>query len=216
MKRQATLKALKPSKPKKTKGVLTQERVLGLALQLFAKHGFDATSFQMIADRCGLSQAAVLHHFKNKDLLFERLIEMIALHNHELVSASFQIEDSAFERLRKHMTMNLKWAVSFPSEASMIVMLYYRATHNEKFSKIYSDVLVRARNRVREYLLAGIRESQFRRDLDLELAAGLIHDALLAGVLNLIATEVTPKTIAQVEQKWTLLLDSLLYVSAFA
>lgn len=44
-----------------------RERVLEAALVLFAEHGVNGTSLQMIADRLGVSKAAVYYQFHSKD-----------------------------------------------------------------------------------------------------------------------------------------------------
>ena len=44
-----------------------RERVLDAALSLFAEHGVNGTSLQMIADRLGVSKAAVYYQFHSKD-----------------------------------------------------------------------------------------------------------------------------------------------------
>jgi AcrR family transcriptional regulator len=50
-------------------------RVLDAALELFAEHGFDGTSLQQIADRLGVTKAAVYYHFRSKDDLLAALVE---------------------------------------------------------------------------------------------------------------------------------------------
>ncbi len=44
-----------------------RERVLAAALELFHEYGVSGTSLQMIADRIGVTKAAVYHQFKTKD-----------------------------------------------------------------------------------------------------------------------------------------------------
>ncbi|GIM89146.1 TetR/AcrR family transcriptional regulator [Paractinoplanes toevensis] len=44
-----------------------RERLLAAALDLFAEHGVSGTSLQMIADRLGVTKAAVYHQFPSKD-----------------------------------------------------------------------------------------------------------------------------------------------------
>lgn len=43
-----------------------RDGVLAAALELFAERGIGATSLQMIADRLGVTKAAVYHHFRTK------------------------------------------------------------------------------------------------------------------------------------------------------
>jgi AcrR family transcriptional regulator len=44
-----------------------QARVVAAALDLFGRHGVGGTSLQMIADKIGVTKAAVYHQFKTKD-----------------------------------------------------------------------------------------------------------------------------------------------------
>ena len=43
-----------------------EARIVGVAVDLFATHGIDATSLQMIADALGITKGAVYYHFKTK------------------------------------------------------------------------------------------------------------------------------------------------------
>jgi AcrR family transcriptional regulator len=51
------------------------QRVLDAALDLFSEHGFEGTSLQDIADRLGVTKAAVYYHFRSKDDLLLALVE---------------------------------------------------------------------------------------------------------------------------------------------
>jgi AcrR family transcriptional regulator len=54
------------AKPVSPRG-LARERVLAAALALFAEHGVHGTSLKMIADRVGVSKAAVYYQFQSKE-----------------------------------------------------------------------------------------------------------------------------------------------------
>lgn len=51
------------------------QRVLDAALELFGQKGYDGTSLQLIADRLGVTKAAVYYHFRTKDDLLAALVE---------------------------------------------------------------------------------------------------------------------------------------------
>ena len=51
-----------------------REEILDVALQVFARHGYDRTSVRQIARLCGLSQAGVLHYFSSKEELFTEVL----------------------------------------------------------------------------------------------------------------------------------------------
>jgi AcrR family transcriptional regulator len=58
----------------------TRERILGLALELFTDHGYDATSLRDIAERLGTTKAALYYHFARKeDILLELHLRLHAV-----------------------------------------------------------------------------------------------------------------------------------------
>ena len=52
------------------------EGILDRAAALFARHGFEHTSLQAVADAVGLSKAGLLHHFRSKDVLHEAVLAL--------------------------------------------------------------------------------------------------------------------------------------------
>ena len=52
----------------------TRARILDVALELFSEHGFEGTTLQQIADRLGLTKAALYYHFRSKDDLVRALV----------------------------------------------------------------------------------------------------------------------------------------------
>jgi len=49
--------------------------ILQTALREFAEHGYHGTSLNRIADRAGISEAGLRHHFANKDALLVAVLE---------------------------------------------------------------------------------------------------------------------------------------------
>lgn len=62
--------------PTKTTGQRSEsaERILQAARELFGRDGYDGTTIKQIADRCNLSDAAVLYHFRSKREILEAIL----------------------------------------------------------------------------------------------------------------------------------------------
>jgi AcrR family transcriptional regulator len=56
------------------RGLAKREEILTAALEIFARHGYDRTSFREVARATGLSQAGLLHHFNSKEELFVEVL----------------------------------------------------------------------------------------------------------------------------------------------
>ncbi len=52
----------------------TRDRILAVALQLIADHGFAATSTREISERLGFTKAALYYHFRTKDDLLAAIV----------------------------------------------------------------------------------------------------------------------------------------------
>lgn len=56
-------------------GGATRAHILEVANELFAQQGYDATSLRQIADRVGVTKAALYYHFSSKEELLVALLE---------------------------------------------------------------------------------------------------------------------------------------------
>jgi AcrR family transcriptional regulator len=71
-------------------GENTKETVLSAAKSLFAEYGYSATSLAMIAEKSGISDGLILHHFKTKKNLYHMVLEDLAHDYSQLFASSGQ------------------------------------------------------------------------------------------------------------------------------
>ena len=57
----------------------TAERILDAAEDLFAEKGYSATSLGDVADRVGIRSPSLYNHFRNKEALYEAVLERLLL-----------------------------------------------------------------------------------------------------------------------------------------
>lgn len=65
-----------------------QTRIIDAALTLFAEHGISGTSLQMIADRIGVTKAAVYHQYHTKDEIVLAVAEIVLARLEAAVTAA--------------------------------------------------------------------------------------------------------------------------------
>ncbi|HYI45014.1 MAG TPA: TetR/AcrR family transcriptional regulator [Actinomycetota bacterium] len=53
------------------KALATKEHLIGVATDLFAERGYEATSIEAVLTEAGVSRGALYHHFSNKEALLE-------------------------------------------------------------------------------------------------------------------------------------------------
>jgi Transcriptional regulator len=52
----------------------TREKIISLALELFAQNGFSATSMRQIAKTVGIRESSIYNHFASKDEILEAVL----------------------------------------------------------------------------------------------------------------------------------------------
>lgn len=74
----------------------TKEKILQTALKLFAKDGFEAVSVSAIAFELGITKGALYRHYKNKQDIFDSIVERMFQMDSER-SDTYGIPEHAYE-----------------------------------------------------------------------------------------------------------------------
>jgi len=64
-----------PRQENSAEGVDTRTRIQQVALELFTERGYEATSLREIAERLGVTKAALYYHFRTKDEIVQSIID---------------------------------------------------------------------------------------------------------------------------------------------
>ncbi len=99
----------------------TRERILAIALDLFVEQGYEETSLRQIAERVGVTKAALYYHFRSKDEILLTLHEPV----HELMrNAMVRLENPASGG-GMWMTF-LDWLIDQVAVHSRLLLMYQR------------------------------------------------------------------------------------------
>lgn len=120
------------------------------------------------------------------------------------------MKDNALERIRKHFKLNLKWAQDYPSEAQLIVLLYYLSSQDTSMRKLYTGMRARAAERIEVYLHAAKREGLISSSYPLPDLSLLLHDTLVGGFIHYLGVRTPENSIAKLEKRWNFMFESVL------
>jgi AcrR family transcriptional regulator len=161
-----------------SKGQRTQALILQKALELFSRHGYDQTSFQMIANELKVSQAAPLYHFKSKFGLFEAMVHMILRDLSEYLTEEPAQNATLELRLEALVSAYANWTLIKTSEGQVLSLLYYFAAFENSFAGLYTEF----QRQMYAQILSRLPEGS-----DRELKATLMLDFVLGLGVNLLA-----------------------------
>jgi AcrR family transcriptional regulator len=165
---------------RQARGLARQEQILDVAFDLFADNGVRQTTIAAVAERVGLSEAGVLHHFASKEQLL-----LAVLHR---VDASFPDAEAFIAEpgggigsLRR-IYANAEVLVANPSLCRLRVVVGNEALASDGPARQY--VKERLDNIRRSFMLmlrAGVHRGEFRPDIDVRRYATEII-AFLEGI----------------------------------
>jgi len=85
----------------------TRARIQQVAVELFTEHGYEGTSLREIAERLGVTKAALYYHFRSKEDIIESLVQDLHQQMDELIgwaSAQPRTAETRREILGRYMT----------------------------------------------------------------------------------------------------------------
>lgn len=110
-------------KPNKTKTIEpTQEKkteILNEALNLFASKGYHATTLDEIAEKVGVTQAALYYYFKSKAEIVELVIQSIIKRMEDAINVS-ESDLSSKEKLREFIKYHIQYAAEHRNDSKIL------------------------------------------------------------------------------------------------
>jgi AcrR family transcriptional regulator len=82
------------------RGQATREHLIEVATRLFATHGYDGTSIEMVLAESGVSRGSLYHHFPGKEALFLAVFEALGVRIGADMTAAIEGAADPIEMLR--------------------------------------------------------------------------------------------------------------------
>ena len=123
-----TVTSTKPS----TASTSTRERIIEVAIELFARQGYGGTSLRHIAEQLNITKAAVYHHFHTKDDI-ARVV----------VGRALDVQQAATDRLTVAGTDPAAWQRALPQIIDIVIghrqLLYALERDEDTYKALFAN-----------------------------------------------------------------------------
>jgi AcrR family transcriptional regulator len=181
----------------KTKGEQTREKIIRAAIRCLANYGDKDTTFQRIADECGISQPLVVHYLKSRESIFPLVLGQLLEQAKTMTEKALASARSPSDKLKAYLKISLHIFRSEPETARIYLMLHHFASYDERYKSINTQIRKDAVERIELILKAGISTGEFKSVNRPQIYAKTLHNSLV-GLLIGIATDssgLTDKTL---------------------
>jgi len=170
---------------KLTKGERTRAKILQSAVQCLAKLGYEKTTFQAIADHCGISQPLVVHYFEKRENIFPSVIDYLLGHTQNVIRLELDQSASASRRLNDFVRISLEYVRKEPEEAKVFLTLSLFATFDEQSRLHNGKIKQYAIRELIGILDSGVESREFHVQ-DTQLTAKMIASYIMGVRMNML------------------------------
>jgi AcrR family transcriptional regulator len=185
-------------------GEARREQILLEAMRGFAENGFRGTTTRSLAERVGITEAALYRYFSSKEELYQAIVDR-KMRAPELVSllapAAERRDDRAvFEGLAREIFRRMQ------EDPAFLRILFFTALENHALSQpFFASRVRRLREFVADYVALRVREGAFR-PVEPALAAraflGMLFDHMNVQII-FHQTEAYPQSLDEVAEVFT-------------
>ena len=118
--------------------IVRRKRILDEAISLIGQLGYHGLTVQALANRCGLTNAGLLHYFGSKELLLVAILEERDRCEAEIITADIQRErktagegDDSWATVLLVLRAIMARSVAKPELARLLIVLQSEALHSE-------------------------------------------------------------------------------------
>jgi len=158
--------------------------LMDVAIDCFAKFGFQATSIDRIAKAAGVTKGALYYHFKDKeDLLFEAVKKRVGQFERRVVS-DLPAEAHAPDALRQLAQVCYDHATKSNHRRLIVTLMIEALDTNPRLAAQFRAMMHRFREFLRGIIRHGQKHGEFRTDVDAAVAAEVFAGAVMGAEIQ--------------------------------
>ena len=144
-----------------SKGDRTKAQLVDAAIVLFYEHGVQWVSFQQVATRVGITQAALYKHFQDKDDLLHACAVVCAESGRDIIDQFISTAKSPAEKIRSYIRGCFEWQRQHPKEAVVILSLTYFGFNSRPLQALLLRINDQRTTRLADFIREGRRDGAF-------------------------------------------------------
>lgn len=154
---------------------------MAVAIDFFARHGYQGTSIERIAQASGVTKGALYYYFRDKeDLLFEAVKDRIQQFERRVAGGVSSLADPAL-CFREIARVCVRIATKDNLRRFIITLMVEALDTYPALSEEFRGIMRRFRRFLAEIILSGQQAGKLRSDVDAQLAA----QVFAAGVMGI-------------------------------
>ncbi|PRZ41685.1 TetR family transcriptional regulator [Antricoccus suffuscus] len=141
----------------------TRQRIIEAAWPLIAERGLHSVRVSDVAERCGVSSAAVHYHFRNRQEMLEESLRVSVRDAYDRQVAELESISDPLERLLHLLELQMPLSEPMLREWSIWLQVWSEAALNPRMRDVHAAAYERWQSTVRGVIEFGQQQGTFRR-----------------------------------------------------
>jgi len=157
---------------------------MDIAIDCFARYGFQATSIDRIAKAAGVTKGALYYHFADKEeLLFAAVKQRVGQFERRVVTDLTPTSDAS-EALRQLSRVCFEHATKSNHRRLIVTLMVETLDSNPRLAAQFREMMERFRGFLRDIIRHGQERGQFRADVAPAIAAEVYAGAVMGAEIQ--------------------------------
>jgi len=157
---------------------------MDIAIDCFARYGYQATSIDRIAKAAGVTKGALYYHFKDKEeLLFEAVKKRLGQFERRVAGDLALVTDAA-TALREAARVCLDHATKSNHRRLMVTLMVEALDTNPRLAAEFRAMMQRFRTFLADIVRRGQKDGEFRADVKPAVAAEVYAGAIMGAEIQ--------------------------------
>ena len=193
--------------PKRQNTILRRKQIVAALRKIIIKYGSENVTVQKLAEEIGVSGGAIYRHFKSKREILLLLVDDIKENLVGDIERAYPIQNP-LELLEK-ISRNLLSSIEQRKGDSFLVIAEIISLGDKELNGKISEVLNGFLEDISQLILEGIKAGEFRKDIDVDMAATTFF-GMLQGLATIWSLDgVRPKLEIKNESMWKFFLETI-------
>ena len=158
---------------------------MDIAIDCFARYGYQATSIDRIAKAAGVTKGALYYHFKDKEeLLFEAVKNRVGQFERRVIGDLSADHRRARRRCGEVARVCFDHATKSNHRRLIVTLMVESLDTNPRLAAQFRDMMHRFRAFLRDIVRGGQERGEFRADVDADVAAEVYAGAIMGAEIQ--------------------------------
>ena len=168
-----------------------RKEILEKAFDVFVDDGFEGTTFQKIADRCGITRTTLYIYFKNKKDIFNYSIKLFLAKVEEDIQLILSDTHGSVDKIT-NVLINIFQLLEENRHLLMVILDFFLhiSKNNTNPDQIVRRRTLRLRRILSSMVIEGVKSGELK-SIDIKTAADFLYSFIEAAIFRLVVLQRT-------------------------